>query len=191
MHHRLLIRRVVYASTSGTVGVTASGDWIPDDESKYSSLTEAWPYYSSKIEAEKVASQIAQESSIELVMMRPSLLLGPGDVNLSSCMVVVDFLKKKVSKDFGQCLVCCLEPEGLEELRFCSQQIPFVPNGGISFVDVRDAAKAFVNAMSSTVDSGSYLLGGVNMTTEEFFENLEAVSGVPAPKLKLPNWLAR
>lgn len=58
-------------------------------------------------------------------------------------------------------------------------------------MDVRDAAKAFVDAMSSTVDSGSYLLGGVNMTTEDFFKNLEAVSGVPSPKLKLPNWLGR
>lgn len=81
--------------------MTASGDWIPDDESKYSSLSEAWPYYSSKIEAEKVASRIARENSMDLVMMRPSLLLGPGDVNLSSCKVVVDFLKKKVREDSG------------------------------------------------------------------------------------------
>lgn len=43
--------------------------------------------------------------------------------------------------------------------------INVTPNEGISFLDMRDASKASVNAMSSTVEGGSYLPGGVSMAT--------------------------
>lgn len=69
--------------------------------------------------------------------MRPTLLLGPGDRRLSSCRLVADLLRGRV---------------------------PLCPSGGLSFVDVRDAADAFFSAMAVDEPRGSYLLGAVNMT---------------------------
>eukprot|EP01124_Arcella_intermedia_P030430 TRINITY_DN6668_c0_g1_i2.p1 TRINITY_DN6668_c0_g1~~TRINITY_DN6668_c0_g1_i2.p1 ORF type:complete len:142 (-),score=41.24 TRINITY_DN6668_c0_g1_i2:32-457(-) len=56
----------------------------------------------------------------------------------------------------------------------------------MSMVDIRDAAKAFQVAMESAPPGESYLLASQNMTLKQFFETLQSISGVPAPKLRLP-----
>lgn len=194
--------RVVYASTSGTVAVSSDPSFIARDDSPYAeAITANWPYYSSKIEAEKRALQIAREKGVELVRwqphtqrvhmyvhryrfypsfctmstyvtalynvqicMRPSLLLGPGDKRLSSTRSVHDMMKGK---------------------------IPILPCGGLSFVDVRDAADAFAAAMHKGQPGRTYLLGGPNWTFERYFQRIEELSGCGAPKLKVPVPVAR
>ena len=61
-----------------------------------------------------------------------------------------------------------------------------MPNGGMSFVDVRDAAHAFVAALTRGELYGKHLMG-VNLTMAEFFGRLERLSGVAAPRLRLPS----
>jgi dihydroflavonol-4-reductase len=95
--------------------------------------------------------------------MNPSLLLGPGDERLSSTRVILDFLSRK---------------------------IPVVPKGGLSFVDVRDAAQAFRVAARQGVHGERYLLGAANWTFAEFFGRLERLTKVPAPFLSLPSIVA-
>jgi nucleoside-diphosphate-sugar epimerase len=95
-----------------------------------------------------------------LVMINPSLLLGPGDDRLSSTKIVLDFMARKISA---------------------------VPTGGISFVDVRDVAKAFRAAMKKGRHGERYLLGAANWRFERFFGRLERLSKVPRPKFSLPS----
>lgn len=153
--------RIVYASTSGTVGVTADGRTIPDDEAALATdLVKDWPYYLSKVYAEKAVDSIAARKGLDVVTMRPTLLLGPGDNRLSSTGDVQKFLDKK---------------------------IPVVPSGGVSFVDVRDTAQAFIAAMSKGRSGGKYLLGSANLTFEAFFERLETISGIPGPRVSVPD----
>ena len=155
------VKRVVVASTSGTVGVTTDGRTIPDDRSDHATeLARGWPYYLSKIYAEKTAVSSARRAGVELIQMRPTLLLGPGDHRLSSTRDVLNFL------------------EG---------NIPIVPPGGLSFVDVRDAAVAFQIAMERGRPDANYLLGAINLTFEAFFERLETISGVSRPRLTVPS----
>ena len=75
--------------------------------------------------------------------------------------------------------------------RFLKKQIPTIPDGGVSFVDARDAAKATVAALEHGRAGERYLLGGPNWTVSEYFGRLERASKVRAPKLKLPNALQR
>ncbi len=153
--------RVVYASTSGTVGVTTDGRTIPDDEAPLATdIVKDWPYYLSKVYAEKAVDSLVARKKLDVVTLRPTLLLGPGDSRLSSTGDVQKFLDKK---------------------------IPVVPSGGVSFVDVRDAAAAFVAAMESGVAGGKYLLGSANLTFEAFFERLETISGIPGPRVSVPD----
>jgi dihydroflavonol-4-reductase len=95
--------------------------------------------------------------------MNPSLLLGPDDERLSSTKPVLDFLGRK---------------------------IPYTPSGGLSFVDARDAAAAFISALEKGRHHEKYLLGASNMGFSEFFARLERLSGVSAPMLKVPKKLA-
>ncbi|HYD42158.1 MAG TPA: NAD-dependent epimerase/dehydratase family protein [Anaeromyxobacter sp.] len=154
------VRRVVLASTSGTIAVSREERIFTEAEPYPLREVAAWPYYLSKIYQEKTALRIARDAGLELVVLNPSLLLGPGDTRLSSTDVVWKFLKRRV---------------------------PAMPGGGLSFVDVRDAAQAFAAALARGRPGERYLLGGANMSFREFFGRLERLSGVAAPRVALPS----
>ena len=157
------VKSVVMASTSGTVAVTDTGDVLPDEEWPTPlDIVSRWPYYASKVYQERVALEGFAGGGRRLVIMNPSLLLGPGDERLSSTKVVLDFLSRK---------------------------IPTVPKGGLSFVDARDAAVAFRAAMERGTHGARYLLGSANWTFDKFFGRLERVTKVSAPILSLPSKL--
>lgn len=157
------VQRVVVASSSGTIAVSES-EQVHDEESGYATEVVAkWPYYVSKIYQEKVALELGAELGVDVVVVSPSLLLGPGDRRLSS------------TKDVH---------------RFLRGQIPTVPSGGVNFVDVRDAAAATIAAMDRGTPGERYLLGGPNWSCKRFFGRLERVAKVRGPRIKLPGKLA-
>jgi dihydroflavonol-4-reductase len=152
-------RRVVVASTSGTIAVSDDPDHIAtEDDEPPIGLLNRWPYYRSKLFAEKAALE-KNRLELEVVCVNPTLLLGPGDVNGSSTEDVRLFLERK---------------------------IPAIPPGGLSYVDARDAAEGMRLAMERGVAGRRYLLGACNLTVKEFFARLERVSGVRAPILPMP-----
>ena len=153
------VKRIVVASTSGTMAVTADGETIPDETTPPPlELIGGWPYYTSKLYQEEAAKREC-EGGPEIVILNPSLLLGPGDKRLSSTEDV---------------------------LRFLARDIPVIPPGGVNFVDVRDVAEAFRSAMEKGLSGERYLLGGPNWSFKMFFERLERISKVKGPKVKLP-----
>jgi nucleoside-diphosphate-sugar epimerase len=155
------VKTIVLASTSGTIAVTDDGDTVPDElyPPPFEIITR-WPYYASKVYQEMAALERFNGKGLRLVILNPSLLLGPGDERLSSTKVVLDFLARKISA---------------------------VPTGGLSFVDVRDAARAFRVAMKKGRNGERYLLGAANWTFERFFGRLERLTKISAPKLALPS----
>jgi dihydroflavonol-4-reductase len=158
------VKSIVMASTSGTIAVTEKGLTIPDEENPAPlDIVTRWPYYASKVYQERVALEYFNGKDQRLVMLNPSLLLGPGDERLSSTKVILDFLARKINA---------------------------VPTGGLSFVDVRDAAAAFRAAMKSGRHGERYLLGAVNWTFEKFFARLERQTKIAAPRISLPKSIA-
>jgi len=153
------VQRIILASTSGTIAVSKS-DAVASEEADYPiAVVGRWPYYLSKIYQEKLALRFCQEHSIPLVVLNPSLFLGPGDDRLSSAWIISKFLNR---------------------------DIPAMPSGGISFVDCRDAADAFAAALTGGEVFGRHLMG-VNMSFKEFFGRLSRLTGVAAPALRLPS----
>ncbi len=152
-------RRVVHASTSGTVAVSDDPDHIgvETDETPIG-LINRWPYYRAKLFAERAALE-ANGDGLEVVSVNPTLLLGPGDLRGSSTEDVRSFMEKKV---------------------------PAIPPGGLSFVDARDAADAMRLAMDKGTPGERYLVGACNLTLREFFGRLERISGVRGPWLPMP-----
>jgi dihydroflavonol-4-reductase len=152
------VRRVVIASTSGTVAVTAKSEVRSETAPPPMEVIASWPYYRAKLFAEQHA--LAQSRpGFEVVSVNPSLLLGPGDVHGSSTEDVVRFLERKV---------------------------PFVPAGGMSFVDARDAAAAMALALDKGRAGERYLVGAVNLTLAAFFDRLERLTGVRGPRIPTP-----
>lgn len=155
------LKRFILASTSGAIAVSAD-EKIHTEEDLYPiEVTGRWPYYASKIHEERMTIEYCKKHAIPLVVMNPSLLLGPGDDRLSSTWTVAKFL---------------------------AGEIPSMPNGGMSFVDVRDAAAAFHAALTKGELGGRHLMG-VNMSLREFYERLSRMTGVRTPPLRLPKQL--
>ena len=159
------IRRVVVASTSGTIAVSDDPDHIASEEDEAPiGLLQRWPYYRSKLFAEKAAlaqngADLGTGETLAVICVNPTLLLGPGDVNGSSTEDVRLFLERKV---------------------------PAIPPGGLSYVDARDAARGMILAMEKGIGGRRYLLGAANLTLKEFFGRLERISGVQAPVVPMP-----
>ena len=153
------VKRVVVASTSGTMAVSESPERIATEQDPPPvGLVSRWPYYRSKLFAEHAALERGR-AGFDVVCVNPSLLLGPGDLRGSSTGDVRLFL------------------EGA---------IPIVFAGGLSFVDARDAAEAMRLAMDRGRAGERYLVGACNLTIREFFARLGRVSGVRAPILPVP-----
>ena len=158
------VKTIVLASTSGTIAVTKDGDVVPDESYPQPlEIISRWPYYASKSYQEMAALERFSGKGLRLVIMNPSLLLGPGDDRLSSTKVVLDFMARKIGA---------------------------VPTGGVSFVDVRDAAKSFRIAMRKGRHGERYLMGAANWTFTKFFGRLERLTKVPGPRFALPSKIA-
>jgi dihydroflavonol-4-reductase len=157
------VKTIVLASSSGTIAVTSDGELIPDESyPPPMEIITRWPYYASKTYQEIAALEVFNGNGRRLVIMNPSLLLGPGDDRLSSTKVVLDFMARKISA---------------------------VPSGGLSFVDVRDAAQALRVAMKKGRHGERYLIGAANWNFERFFGRLSRLTKVGAPKFALPSGL--
>ncbi len=153
------VRRVVVVSSSGTCAVSESGERAAtEDDDAPIGIIGRWPYYRAKLFAER-AALARNGKGIEVVAVNPSLLLGPGDLAGSST----------------------------DDVRLVIEgAIAAVPRGGLSFVDVRDAADALVRAMEIGRAGERYLVGACNLTVSEFFGRVARIAGVEAPWMAMP-----
>lgn len=157
------VQTMVLASSSGTIAVSEDPEEIDETYPQPVDVISRWAYYSSKYYQERTALENFDGDGRKLVILNPTLLLGPGDERLSSTKVVLDFLGRK---------------------------IPYCPSGGLSVVDNRDVAKAFINSIEKGRHKEKYLLGSGNMTFADFFGRLSRLSGISPPMLRVPKKIA-
>lgn len=161
--HQAGVKRIVVVSTSGTIAVSKETKLANEESDCPMAIIGQWPYYLSKLYQEKEALRLGREFGIDVVIINPSLLLGPGDHRLSSIGDVHSFMNKEFA---------------------------IVPSGGVSFVDVRDAAQATYTAFEKGIDQERYLITAVNWTFKEFFGRLERASKVMSPQITVPDVVA-
>jgi nucleoside-diphosphate-sugar epimerase len=151
--------KVVAVSSSGTIAV-AKTPAVQDEASGYKNdVVAEWPYYLSKIFAEKLALDYQARAGLKVVVVNPSLLLGIGDDRNSSTRDVALFLQG---------------------------EIKVIPKGGLNFVDVRDVAHGLTLAMRSGKPGERYLMGNVNWTFRQLIEKVAEISGKRPPTMEPP-----
>lgn len=154
------VSRAIVASTSGTIAVSDDPKKIKNERATPPmDLIGKWAYYRSKLFAEMAALDRNDPPRFEVVVVSPTLLLGPGDLYGSSTKDVADFIDGK---------------------------IPAIPGGGLSFVDARDAANAMVLAWHNGRPGERYLVAAQNLSFAAFCDKLERISGVRAPVVRMP-----
>lgn len=105
------------------------------------------------------------ERGLNAVMVNPSGIIGP-----------LDFAPSRMGHVF---------------LDLAHKRLPALVGGGFDWVDVRDVAKGAMLAEKKGRTGERYLLTGHWVSVRELAEQWATLTGVPAPKMNTPMWLAR
>jgi dihydroflavonol-4-reductase len=161
-------RRIVYTSTVGCIGLPGPGKGRPvptDEATPVSGSQMSNPYKRSKWQAELVARELAAKG-LPVIIVNPSAPIGPFDVKPTPTgKIVVDFLQRK---------------------------LPAYLDTGLNWVHVRDVAAGEMLAAEKGRVGERYILGHAdgNWTMRQTLEVLQELTGVPAPKFRVPYALA-
>ncbi len=152
------LSRVVYTSSVGTLG--NPGDGTPGGESTPVSLDDMVGHYKkSKFMAERVAEEFVVRG-LPLVIVNPSTPVGPLDIKPTPTgKIIVDFLNRKM---------------------------PAYLDTGLNIIAVEDCARGHLLAERKGKIGGKYILGNTNLTLREIFSILEEITGLSAPRVRLP-----
>ncbi len=160
--------RIVYTSTVGCIGypTPVEGRISPSNEATPVSERQMSNHYKlSKWKAEQVATELARKG-LPIIIVNPTAPVGPRDVKPTPTgKVIVDFLNR---------------------------QMPAYLDTGLNWVHVRDVALGHILAAKKGALGERYILGHRegNWTMKEAFAVLEEVTGVPAPKFRVPYHVA-
>jgi dihydroflavonol-4-reductase len=157
------VKRLIYTSTLSTIGLPPKNENRLADERDFyrpGSLPDNG-YYEAKWAMEKVAFEAARVD-YDIVVLNPTIVLGPGDVHLSTGEILLMIAKGKAKA---------------------------VPSGTINIIDVRDAATAHINAARIGKTGERYILGGVNYSIPEAAAIIANIAEVKPPSLTFPDWV--
>jgi dihydroflavonol-4-reductase len=153
------VAKVVYISTSGLIGPPASGH-VSDESTPPGKRTHQNLYFRSKLLAEEAIAEWNRAHPTPVMHILPGWMFGPGDTGpTGSGRMVLDFLARK---------------------------LPAIPPGRASVVDARDVASAVVEAAERGRPGERYIVAGQPATLKEIAETLARISGIPAPRLRVP-----
>jgi len=156
------VERVVYTSTVATIAVPSAGE-LPNEQTEATLAQMIGHYKRSKFLAEQEAKNAAA-AGLPVVIVNPTTPVGPGDWKPTPTgRILVDFLNGKM---------------------------PAYVDTGLNLAPVEDVAAGHLLAAERGRIGERYILGGRNMTLKEILEVLSAITGRPAPRVKLPHAIA-
>jgi len=156
------IEKVVYTSTVGCIGLNK--DTTPaNEDTPFNRNTLSNDYKQSKYQAEQVALEFAR-NGLPVVIVNPSTPVGPRDIKPTPTgKIILDFLNRKM-------------PAYLET--------------GLNLIDVDDCARGHILAEQKGIPGERYILGNQNMSLFDILITLENITGLKAPRIKMPFWVA-
>jgi dihydroflavonol-4-reductase len=157
------VRRLVYCSSIHAFTVPPRGSCVTED-SPVDPARAAGAYDRTKAEA-TLAVREAVRHGMDAVMVHPTGVVGPYDYRPSNT---------------GELVLQCARG-----------RLGAYVTGAYNFVDVRDVANGIIAAASRGRAGEGYILAGHNVTVWELLKGIEAVTGTPAPRLRIPIRLVR
>jgi dihydroflavonol-4-reductase len=155
------VRRLVLTSSLAAMGVPSPGALLTEEDT-YDLSPRYFPYGYAKRQAELEALQQAGKA-LQVVIVNPSIVLGPGDRNQISGSMITDVAR------IGA---------------------PFYPVGGTNVVHVQDVVDGHLAAARLGRPGQRYILGGENLSYKHIFTTVAQIVGKPAPRIALPAALA-
>jgi dihydroflavonol-4-reductase len=146
------VKKFCHISSIATLGFTIDDAPINEDVWWKNDPSNSW-YAISKYGAEREVWR-ASEEGMDVVILNPSFILGPGDENKTSTEVFGAMKKGNSWYTLGE-------------------------NG---YVDVRDVAAAAVKLMESEIKNQRFVLSATNLTYKDFFDKILVALGKPKTK---------
>jgi dihydroflavonol-4-reductase len=151
------VSRVVHTSTVGALGIPHGGVGREDTPTSLADMP--GHYKRSKYMAEQAALEAARAGA-PVVIVNPSTPIGALDFKPTPTgRIIADFLNRRM---------------------------PAYVDTGLNIVGVGDVARGHLLAAERGRIGEKYILGGENLTLKEFLERLASLSGLAAPKVRIP-----
>ena len=155
------IERTIYTSSVAAIGVRQ--DSLVADETYQSPVERlVGDYKKSKYYGEQEAVKAIQTGQ-DIVIVNPSTPIGAWDIKPT--------------------------PTGEIIVRFLQRKMPFYINTGLNLIDVEDVAWGHILALKQGKTGDRYILGNQNITFAQLLDKLEKITGLPAPKKTIPDWI--
>jgi len=152
------VRRIVYTSTVGTLGLPKDGSAGTED-TPVTIDDMVGAYKRSKFLAERAASALAARG-LPVVIVNPSAPIGPWDVKPTPTgQMVVDFMQGRMFATLDT---------------------------GLNLVHVRDVARGHLLASERGKVGERYILGNTNLSLADIGRLLSELTGRPAPRWRVP-----
>ncbi|MFK7986897.1 MAG: SDR family NAD(P)-dependent oxidoreductase [Sandaracinaceae bacterium] len=158
------VEKVVYTASMVSLGRPPVGQ-TADEDTPYEAWDLDFAYSRSKLFSRQIA-EFFVDWDLDVRIVCPGLVLGPGDLRPTP----------------SGALIVKLFTFGLPAVHF---------DGGVSYVDVRDAAKVHLLAADKGKAGERYLAVNTNMTNEEFVRMVRRIGQTKKPLVKLPEGVAR
>jgi len=157
------VRRLVYISSIHAIKEPPHGTTITEI-CPFDPLSVLGDYAKSKAQAScEVLKGI--ERGLEAVIVCPTGVIGPFDFRVSEMgRLILDFINRRLKASV---------------------------KGAYDFVDVRDVAHGIVLAGQIGRNGETYILSGERITISCMMLILESITGIKAPSIEFPAWLAR
>ncbi len=152
------IERIVYTSSVAALAVP-EGKTPVTEETPIDPKKIIGDYKRSKYKAEQLALKLASKG-LPVVIVNPTFPVGPRDIKPT--------------------------PTGRMILDFLNHRMPAYMETGMNVVDVENVATGHLLALEKGRIGERYILGGKNMRMAELLQLLSEITGIPAPRIRLP-----
>jgi len=154
------VDRLVHTSSTASLGIHPNV--MVDESFTFNVKREKFVYGHSKYLAEQIVLEAVDEG-LPAVIVNPTTVIGPRDIRKVSSGVVVEIVNH------------------------CTP--PLIPPGGTNVVPICDAAQGHIEAALKGRIGERYILGGENMTHEQFYQTIADVVGCGMKLKMMPRWL--
>ncbi len=156
------VARIVYTSSVATLGLPLDGG-LGDEDTPVRFEDMIGPYKRSKFRAEEEARRLAAEEGVPVVVVNPSMPVGPADIKPT--------------------------PTGRMIIEAAKGRMPVYVDTGLNVAHVDDVAEGHILAFERGRVGERYVLGGENMTLREILVLMAELTGGGRPLFGIPHGL--
>jgi dihydroflavonol-4-reductase len=158
------VRRVLHTSSVAALGLPENNTpALMNEHHSWNCPPHLWPYGYTKYLAEMQVQRAVAEG-MDVVILNPSYIIGPGDIYRQSSSLLV---------------------------QVAQQRLRLTTEGGLNVVHLQDVIDGHLAAMQRGQPGERYILGGQNIRHTVLLEKIAQAAGVPAPTSPIPASLLR